>query len=232
MSKAHACVGVRARQAKRTSELAVKLAAMDELRSKVAFYPDPRCSQVPLLQTSLRVATFNVMWQYGAHQERYHAIVEALKVADADVICLQEAYEEVSGSRRSLAALLASALSSGGRCWACLGALELVLVCCGVVPCLLAAPRRVASCRGCMRHASIADAALLRPNAGLVPLARACSGSSTTCSTRTRKSRERTAASSGSATPFCQSGLSSSLWRHRCRPRPLTNPPSPRAQGW
>lgn len=110
---------------------------MDELRSKIALYPDPRCGQVPLLQTSLRVATFNVMWQYGAHQERYHAIREALKAADADIICLQEAYEEVSGSRRSLPALLASALSSGGRCWACLGALVLVLVC--VLACLVLA---------------------------------------------------------------------------------------------
>lgn len=102
-------------QAKRTSELAVKLAAMDELRTKIRGYPDRRCREVPLVETYVRVASYNVMWQYGAFEARFPAIVEALRATDADVICLQEAYEELSGSRRNLAALLASALSSGGR---------------------------------------------------------------------------------------------------------------------
>ena len=88
---------------------------MDELRTNIRGYPDARCREVPLVETHVRVASFNVMWQHGAFEDRYKAIVETLRATDADIICLQEVYEELSGSRRNLAALLASALSSGGR---------------------------------------------------------------------------------------------------------------------
>jgi hypothetical protein len=40
--------------------------------------------------------------------------VQVLKAADADVVCLQEAYEEAGGQGRNLAAMLAAALAPGG----------------------------------------------------------------------------------------------------------------------
>ncbi len=52
--------------------------------------------------------------QYGSYEERYGALVEVLKAADADVICLQAAYREAHGQRRDLAAMLAAALAPAG----------------------------------------------------------------------------------------------------------------------
>jgi endonuclease/exonuclease/phosphatase family metal-dependent hydrolase len=57
-------------------------------------------SQEPLdlIETRLRVATWNVWWRFGPWEERQPAIAETLRRIDADVIALQEAWDVPGGA--------------------------------------------------------------------------------------------------------------------------------------
>lgn len=46
----------------------------------------------PLIETTMRVVTWNVWWRFGPFEERLAAIVATLKRAEPDVVCLQEVY--------------------------------------------------------------------------------------------------------------------------------------------
>jgi endonuclease/exonuclease/phosphatase family metal-dependent hydrolase len=61
-----------------------------------------------LIDTRLRVATWNVWWQFGPWQERQPAIAETLHGLDADVIALQEVWDTADGTGQ--AGALADAL--------------------------------------------------------------------------------------------------------------------------
>jgi len=61
----------------------------------------------PLIETRLRVLSWNIWWQFGPWQERLPAISATLARIDADVVCLQEVWE-VEG--RNQAAELAAGL--------------------------------------------------------------------------------------------------------------------------
>jgi endonuclease/exonuclease/phosphatase family metal-dependent hydrolase len=50
-----------------------------------------------LIDTRLRVATWNVWWRFGPWQERQPAIAETLRRLDADVIALQEVWDTADG---------------------------------------------------------------------------------------------------------------------------------------
>lgn len=52
-----------------------------------------------LVQTRLRVLTWNVWWRFGPWQLRARAIERGLREADADVIALQEVWEEAGRSQ-------------------------------------------------------------------------------------------------------------------------------------
>jgi endonuclease/exonuclease/phosphatase family metal-dependent hydrolase len=60
-----------------------------------------------LLETNVRIATWNVWGRYGPWAERLPAIVETLRGIDADIVGLQEVWEE---DARSQAGELAAAL--------------------------------------------------------------------------------------------------------------------------
>jgi endonuclease/exonuclease/phosphatase family metal-dependent hydrolase len=60
-----------------------------------------------LLETKVRIATWNLWGRYGPWEERLPAIVETLTRVDADIVGLQEVWED---DRRSQAAELADAL--------------------------------------------------------------------------------------------------------------------------
>ena len=51
-----------------------------------------------LLDTTVRVATWNVWWRFGPWEERAPAIVETLRRLDADIVCLQEVWGADDGS--------------------------------------------------------------------------------------------------------------------------------------
>jgi endonuclease/exonuclease/phosphatase family metal-dependent hydrolase len=61
-----------------------------------------------LIETRLRVLTWNLWWHFGPWEERQPAILETLREVDADVLCLQEVWEADDG--RNQAADLARAL--------------------------------------------------------------------------------------------------------------------------
>ena len=61
----------------------------------------------PLVETRLRVATWNVWGRYGPWEARLPVIVENLRAVDADIVALQEVWEE---GERSQARELARAL--------------------------------------------------------------------------------------------------------------------------
>jgi endonuclease/exonuclease/phosphatase family metal-dependent hydrolase len=61
----------------------------------------------PLIDTRLRIATWNVWGRYGPWEARQPIIEANLRAIDADIICLQEAWED---DVRSQPAELASAL--------------------------------------------------------------------------------------------------------------------------
>jgi endonuclease/exonuclease/phosphatase family metal-dependent hydrolase len=48
----------------------------------------------PLIETQVRIATWNVWGRYGAWERRQRAIVENLRAIDADIVCLQEAWAD------------------------------------------------------------------------------------------------------------------------------------------
>lgn len=55
----------------------------------------------------MRIATWNVWWQFGPWRERQALLADVLADLDADVVCLQEVWAEVGGSHQ--ASLLAAA---------------------------------------------------------------------------------------------------------------------------
>ncbi|MCF6305605.1 MAG: endonuclease/exonuclease/phosphatase family protein, partial [Rhodobacteraceae bacterium] len=64
-------------------------------------------SQTGPLATRVKVLTWNLWWQFGPWQARIAAIIATLKDIDADIICLQEVWEDGS---RNFASALADAL--------------------------------------------------------------------------------------------------------------------------
>ena len=65
----------------------------------------------PLLDTRLRLVTWNLWWRFGPWEARLPAIVETLRRLDADVICLQEVWSEPDTGRTS-AGIVAEALGA------------------------------------------------------------------------------------------------------------------------
>ena len=61
----------------------------------------------PLVETRLRIATWNIWGRYGPWEERLPVIVENLRAIDADIVALQEVWED---DARSQAGELADAL--------------------------------------------------------------------------------------------------------------------------
>ena len=64
-----------------------------------------------LVETRLRVATWNLWGRYGPWEERGPVVLENLRAVDADVVCLQEAWRD---GARSQPRELASALGMHG----------------------------------------------------------------------------------------------------------------------
>jgi endonuclease/exonuclease/phosphatase family metal-dependent hydrolase len=60
-----------------------------------------------LVDTTVRVATWNLWWRFGHWEQRWAPIVQTLRAADPDLIALQEVWEE---GDRNQAAELAEAL--------------------------------------------------------------------------------------------------------------------------
>lgn len=54
-----------------------------------------------LIETRLRVVTWNVWWRFGPWEQRLPAIVETLRRLDPDVICLQEVWIDLATGRSS-----------------------------------------------------------------------------------------------------------------------------------
>jgi endonuclease/exonuclease/phosphatase family metal-dependent hydrolase len=57
---------------------------------------------------TLRVMTWNLWWRFGPWEERRHAIVDTIRAANPDVLCLQEVWAETGGT--TMAAILAQEL--------------------------------------------------------------------------------------------------------------------------
>lgn len=53
---------------------------------------DPYAPYGPMVATTCRVATWNVWGRYGEWSSRLEAIIDELTHADADIVCLQEAW--------------------------------------------------------------------------------------------------------------------------------------------
>ena len=62
-----------------------------------------------LIESSLRIMTWNVWWRYGPWRERFSAIQAMIEAADPDIVALQEVWgdddEDVLEVREELAAL-------------------------------------------------------------------------------------------------------------------------------
>ena len=56
-----------------------------------------RMEPLDLIDTRLRVATWNVWWRFGPWEERQPAVAETLRRIDADVIALQEVWNAHDG---------------------------------------------------------------------------------------------------------------------------------------
>ena len=63
----------------------------------------------PLIQTSVRIATWNLWWRFGPWEDRLPRIEAVLRDLDADVICLQEVWIDLATGESS-ASRLAEAL--------------------------------------------------------------------------------------------------------------------------
>ena len=61
----------------------------------------------PLIESTMRVVSWNLWWRFGPWEERFPAIVATLRELDPDVCCLQEVWDE---GDRNQAAELAEAL--------------------------------------------------------------------------------------------------------------------------
>ena len=48
----------------------------------------------PLIETRLRVASWNLWWRFGPWEARRAAIAAALPALEADVVCLQEVWDD------------------------------------------------------------------------------------------------------------------------------------------
>ena len=48
----------------------------------------------PLIETTMRVATWNLWGRYGPWEARQPIIEDSLRSIDADVVCLQEAWDD------------------------------------------------------------------------------------------------------------------------------------------
>lgn len=59
----------------------------------------------PLVDTTVRVATWNLWWRFGPWEQRFEPIVTTLREADPDVIALQEVWDD--GGRNQAAELAA-----------------------------------------------------------------------------------------------------------------------------
>lgn len=59
----------------------------------------------PLLETRLRLVTWNIWCRYGPWRARLPAIIETLRRLDADVICLQEVWSEPDTGATSAAVI-------------------------------------------------------------------------------------------------------------------------------
>lgn len=68
---------------------------------------DDPASQPDLIPTTMRVATWNLWWQFGPWAERLPLIIEELRRVDADVLALQEVW---TSDGRSSAVAIAEAL--------------------------------------------------------------------------------------------------------------------------
>lgn len=53
----------------------------------------------PLLETSVRIGTWNVWGRYGEWERRQPAIIQNLRAIDADILCLQEAWADAERSQ-------------------------------------------------------------------------------------------------------------------------------------
>src|SRR5438094_10521156 len=62
----------------------------------------------PLVRTRLRIATWNIWGRYGPWEARLPVIIENLRALNADILALQEVWED---DERSQAEELAAALS-------------------------------------------------------------------------------------------------------------------------
>jgi endonuclease/exonuclease/phosphatase family metal-dependent hydrolase len=69
-----------------------------------------------LVDTTLRVATWNLWWRFGPWEARQPAIAAVLAALDADVVCLQEVWEDGEGVNQ--AADLASRLGGWHHAYA------------------------------------------------------------------------------------------------------------------
>jgi endonuclease/exonuclease/phosphatase family metal-dependent hydrolase len=63
----------------------------------------------PLLETRLRLVTWNLWWRFGPWEAREPAIIETLRRLDPDVVCLQEVWRDLETGDSS-AARIARAL--------------------------------------------------------------------------------------------------------------------------
>jgi len=64
----------------------------------------------PLLETTVRIATWNLWGRYGPWEARLPAIVETLRAVDADIVALQEVWDD---DDRNQARVVADALGYG-----------------------------------------------------------------------------------------------------------------------
>ena len=65
----------------------------------------------PLLETRLRLVTWNIWWRFGPWEARLPAVIETLRRLDPDVVCLQEVWSDAATGATS-AAIVADALGA------------------------------------------------------------------------------------------------------------------------
>ncbi len=58
-----------------------------------------------MIETTIRVATWNIWWRFGPWEQRQPAIIETLRDIDADVITLQEVWQEGERNQAELLAI-------------------------------------------------------------------------------------------------------------------------------
>ncbi len=58
----------------------------------------------PLIETRLKVVTWNIWWRYGQWQERQPLIIDTLKRLDPDIVCLQEVWQDEEGAQADILA--------------------------------------------------------------------------------------------------------------------------------